>query len=154
MSAILRSAPQGGPISAVEEIRALLQATRVIALVGASLERWRPSHGIMRYLQGVGYRVLPVNPNHGGKTLHGETVYGSLAEADASLGGGQAVDLVNVFRRSEALRGVVEDAIEAGVPAIWTQVGVRDEAAASRAEAAGLTVVMDRCISVEHSRLT
>lgn len=129
-----------------EEIRDLLAATRTIAMVGASPEPWRPAHGIMRYLQRSGYRVVPVNPHHAGDTLHGETVVGSLADAGP-------VDLVNVFRRSDAVGEVVADAIGAGAPAIWIQVGIRNEPAVERARAAGLRVVTDRCISVEHSRL-
>ena len=130
-----------------ETMRRLLERTRTIAMVGASPERWRPSFGIMRYLQGSGYRVIPVNPNHAGQDLHGERVVASLAEVQP------AIDLVNVFRRAEAVGDVVEDAIRVGAPAIWIQLGIRNEVAARRAEAAGLTVVMDRCISVEHSRL-
>lgn len=153
MSALLRADLEGARLTSSEGLRALLRQTRVIAMVGASAERWRPSHGIMRYLQLAGYRVLPINPNQAGESLHGEVVWSSLAEAGGALSPREGIDLVNVFRRSEALRGVVEDAIAAGVPAIWTQLGVRDEAAGSRAEAAGLSVVMDRCISVEHGRL-
>lgn len=138
--------------SGADEARALLRRVRVIAMVGASPEPWRPSYGIMRYLQRVGFKVLPVNPNRAGETLHGEPVASSLAEARQGLRPGQLIDLVNVFRRSEALNGVVDEAIAAGAGAIWTQIGVRDEIAARRAEAAGLAVVMDRCISVEHSR--
>lgn len=115
-------------------------------MIGASPEAWRPSHGIMRYLQRAGYRVIPVNPNHAGETLHGEPVVTSLSEAGP-------VDLVNVFRRSDALGPVVDDAIKTRAPAIWTQLGIRNEAATDRARAAGLAVVADRCISVEHSRL-
>lgn len=144
MSAAVR--PRSDP--SVDPIGPLLARTRVIAMIGASPERWRPSFGIMSYLQSAGFRVLPVNPNHAGETLHGERVHGSLAEAV----GGQMVDLVNVFRRSDAVDGIVSEVIAAGLPAMWTQVGVRDEAARRRAEAAGITVVMDRCISVEHSR--
>ena len=153
MSARLRAAPTGGRVSSSEGLRALLAGTRVIAMVGASLERWRPSHGIMRDLQMSGYRVLPVNPNHAGDILHGERILSSLQEAESSLEGRGGIDLVNVFRRSDALRGVVEEAIAAGLPAIWTQIGVRDEVAAARAEAAGMWVVTERCISVERRRL-
>lgn len=125
----------------------LLERTCTIAMIGASPERSRPSFGIMRYLQGAGYRVIPVNPHHAGEDLHGERVVGSLDEIDGPI------DLVNVFRRAEAVGEAVDAAIGAQVPAIWIQLGIRNEAAAVRAEAAGLTVVMDRCISVEHSRL-
>ena len=130
-----------------DRLRALLERTRLIAMVGASPERWRPSFGIMRYLQGAGYRVVPVNPNHRGEVLHGEVVVGALAEVSGRI------DLVNVFRRPAAVPQVVEDAIGVGAAAIWMQLGIRDDSAAARAEAAGIAVVMDRCISVEHGRL-
>jgi predicted CoA-binding protein len=120
---------------------------RTIAVVGASLDPWRPSFGIARYLKRVGYRIVPVNPNHAGETLHGEPVLESLAEVEGE------VDLVNVFRRSDAVGEVVDDAITGRAGAIWMQLGIRNEAAAARARAAGLEVVMDRCISVEHARL-
>jgi predicted CoA-binding protein len=130
-----------------EYLRGLLERVRVIGMVGASPERWRPSFGIMRYLQGAGYRVIPVNPTHAGTQLHGERVISSLTEADAAL------DLVNVFRRADAVGAVVEDAIQASAPAIWLQLGIRNDEAARRAEEAGLAVVMNRCISVEHAQL-
>lgn len=130
-----------------EQLRDILAATRVIAMLGASPETRRPAFGIMRRLQQAGYRVVPVNPNHVGETLHGESVVASLAAA------GPGIDLANVFRRSEALSGIVDEVIAAGVPVLWTQLGVRDEPSAARAEAAGIVVVMDRCISVEHRRL-
>ncbi|HEY0354053.1 MAG TPA: CoA-binding protein [Enterovirga sp.] len=128
-------------------LKALLDGARVIGMVGASPEPWRPSFGIMRYLQRAGYRVIPVNPTHMGTQLHGEQVVSSLTEADAP------VDLVNVFRRSDAIGAVVEDAIRANAPAIWLQLGIRNDEAAQRAEEAGMAVVMNRCISVEHARL-
>jgi predicted CoA-binding protein len=128
-------------------LKALLDDARVIGMVGASPEPWRPSFGIMRYLQRAGYRVIPVNPRHVGTQLHGEQVVSSLTEADAP------VDLVNVFRRSDAIGAVVEDAIRANAPAIWLQLGIRNDEAAQRAEEAGMAVVMNRCISVEHARL-
>lgn len=133
--------------TASDRLRDLLTRTRTIAVVGASPEPWRASFGISRYLRDQGYRMVPVNPNHRGETLHGEPVLGSLPEI------GEPVDLVNVFRRSDAVGAVVDDAIATGAGAIWTQLGVWDPDAAARAEAAGLTVVMDRCISVEHGRL-
>jgi predicted CoA-binding protein len=128
-------------------LKALLDGAPVIGMVGASPEPWRPSFGIMRYLQRAGYRVIPVNPTHMGTQLHGEQVVSSLTEADAP------VDLVNVFRRSDAIGAVVEDAIRANAPAIWLQLGIRNDEAAQRAEEAGMAVVMNRCISVEHARL-
>jgi predicted CoA-binding protein len=133
-------------LSEPDELWRLLAGARTIGLVGASPEVWRPSFGIMRYLQQAGYRVIPVNPTHAGTELHGERVVPSLVEAKAPI------DLVNVFRRSDAVGAVVEDAILIGAPAIWTQLGVRNDDAVERALGAGIAVVMDRCISVEHSR--
>lgn len=133
--------------TASDRLRELLTRTRTIAVVGASPEPWRASFGISRYLREQGYRMIPVNPNHRGETLHGERVLGSVIEI------GEPVDLVNVFRRPDALGAVVDDAIATGARALWTQLGVWNPDAAARAEAAGLTVVMDRCISVEHGRL-
>jgi predicted CoA-binding protein len=130
-----------------DDLRALLTGARTIAVVGASNEPWRPSFGIMRYLQRAGYRIIPVNPFLSGQTVHGETFHASLRDVP------ERVDLVNVFRRPDAVEAVVDDAIAVGAPAIWMQLGVRNEAARNKAEAAGLTVVMDRCISVEHARL-
>ena len=128
-------------------LREILRSARTIAVVGASLDRWRPSHAIMRYLQRAGYRTIPVNPSAAGEVLHGEEVYASLQEVPA------AVDLVNVFRRSDFVGEAVDAAIAVGVPALWMQLGVRNDAACARAEAAGVKVVMNRCISVEHARL-
>lgn len=152
MSAASIAASPGARLTSPGELQALLRRVRVIAMVGASPEPWRPSHGIMRYLQRSGFKVLPVNPTHAGESLHGEPITSSLSEARRSLRPGQGIDLVSVFRRPEALPDLVEDAIAAGAAAIWTQLGIRDETAAARARAAGLAVVMDRCISVEHSR--
>jgi uncharacterized protein len=128
-------------------LRDLLAGARTIAVVGASNEPWRPSFSIMRYLQRAGYRIVPVNPYLVGQTVHGEPFQPSLRDF------GEPVDLVNVFRRPEAVEAVVDDAIAARAPAIWMQLGVRNEAARAKAEAAGIAVVMDRCISVEHARL-
>jgi predicted CoA-binding protein len=128
-------------------LRDLLTSARTIAVVGASNEPWRPSFGIMRYLQRAGYRVVPVNPFLVGQTVHGEAFQPSLRELR------ETVDLVNVFRRSDAIEGVVDDAIAAAAPALWMQLGIRNDAACAKAEAAGIAVVMNRCISVEHARL-
>ena len=128
-------------------LRAMLARIRVIAMVGASTETWRPSYRIMAYLQRSGYRVLPVNPFEVGKSVHGEPFHTSLRALPGP------VDLVNVFRRSDAIDEVVDDAIAAGAPALWLQLGIINIAACERAEAAGIPTVMNRCISVEHSRL-
>jgi predicted CoA-binding protein len=128
-------------------LREILTKTRIVAVVGASNEPWRPSFGIMRYLQRAGYRVVPVNPFLVGQIVHGETFRPSLREV------AESIDLVNVFRRPDAVDGVVDDAIAAGAPALWMQLGIRNDAACAKAEAAGIAVVMNRCISVEHARL-
>ncbi len=143
-------APSHAPsrdLSSPEQLRDLLARTKRIAVVGASREPWRASFGIMRYLQRVGYQVFPVNPHERGNSVHGEPFYGSLREIEGSI------DLADVFRRSDAIDEVVEDAIGAKVPVIWLQLGIYNEPACARAEAAGITVVRSRCISVEHSRL-
>ena len=101
----------------------------------------------MRYLQRYGYRIIPVNPFEGGKSVHGERFYDSLRNIP------ERVDLIDVFRRPDAIGDVDDDAIAARAPAIWLQLGIRNDAAAARAEAAGIAVVQNRCISVEHSRL-
>ena len=130
-----------------DQLREILSRARTSAVVGASNEPWRPSFGIMRYLQRAGYRVIPVNPHLLGQSVHGEPFRASLRET------GEPVDLVNVFRRPDAVEEVVDDAIAVGAPVLWTQLGVHNEAARAKAEAAGITVVMNRCISVEHARL-
>jgi predicted CoA-binding protein len=130
-----------------DNLRAILTGAKTIAVVGASNEPWRPSFGIMRYLQRAGYRVIPVNPFLVGQTAHGEPFQASLRDV------AEPVDLVNVFRRPDAVESVVDDAIAVAAPALWMQLGVRNAAAAAKARAAGMVVVMDRCISVEHARL-
>ena len=128
-------------------LRAILESVRTIAVVGASPRRERPSHRVMAYLQRQGYRTIPVNPNPAGGTINGERVYASLADVP------EPVDMVDVFRRTEAAGGVVEDAIAVGAKAVWMQLGVRDDNAAARAEAAGLEIVMNRCPAIEIPRL-
>jgi predicted CoA-binding protein len=128
-------------------LRGILERTRTIAVVGASADPWRPSSGIMRYLHQAGYRIIPVNPTALGQSLYGEPFRARLEEI------GEAVDLVNVFRRPEHVPAVVDGTIAIGAPALWLQLGIAHAEAAARAEAAGILVVMNRCISVEHSRL-
>jgi uncharacterized protein len=130
-----------------EYLRAILTSAQTIAVVGASPRSHRPSHGVMRYLQRHGYRAIPVNPFAAGQTINGERVYASLAEVP------ERIDMVDVFRRSDAAGGVVDEAIALGARVVWMQLGVCDEAAAARAEAKGLRVVMDRCPAIEIPRL-
>jgi predicted CoA-binding protein len=130
-------------------IRDILTRTRTIALVGYSANPARPSHGVARFLRTRGYRVIPVNPGLAGQEHLGEKVRASLADI------AEPVDLVDVFRRSEEVAGVVDQALamQPKPLAIWTQLGVRDDRAADRARAAGLLVVQDRCPAIEIPRL-
>jgi len=132
---------------APDYLRGILERTRTIAVVGASTDPWRPSFGVMGYLHRAGYRLIPVNPTALGRSLYGEPFRARLEEI------GAPVDLVNVFRRPEYIPSIVEEVIAIGAPALWLQMGITHLAAAARAEAAGIQVVMNRCISMEHSRL-
>lgn len=134
------------PLTLPQEIADLLRETRTIALVGISDRPRRPSYGVMKFLQDHGYRVLPVNPQIAGEHVHGEFVWARLADI------GVPIDMVDIFRRSEVAGQAVDDAIAAGAKAVWMQLGVIDEAAARRAEAAGLKVVMDRCPAIDIPR--
>ena len=126
-------------------IRRVLTETKSIALVGASANPARPSHHVMAFLLGRGFRVIPVNPGLAGQTLLGQRVVARLADLP------EPVDLVDIFRQSDAAGGVVDEALALPQPPrfIWMQIGVRDEAAAARAEAVGIVVVMDRCPKIE-----
>ena len=135
------------PLTSDQEIAELLSRTRTIALVGASDRPDRPSYDVMRYLQTHGYRVLPVNPQITGEHVHGEYVWRELAQI------GEQIDMVDLFRRSGAAGEAVDEAIAAGAKSVWMQIGVVNEEAAARAEAAGLQVVMDRCPKIEIARL-
>jgi predicted CoA-binding protein len=126
------------------EIKALLQRVKTIAVVGLSPDPDRPSYSVAMYLQGCGYRIVPVRP--GGGEILGEKVYARLSDVPF------AVDIVDHFRRSSEVGAHIDEAIELRVPAVWMQEGIVDEAAATRAREAGLMVVMDRCMLKEHRK--
>jgi predicted CoA-binding protein len=125
-------------------IEEMLRTYHTIAVVGLSHKRYRPSFGVSEYMKSAGYRIIPVNPNE--REVLGEKAYATLDDVPGE------VEIVNIFRRSEFVPEVVEAAIRKGARAIWMQEGVVHEAAAERARAAGLDVVMDRCILKEHRR--
>ena len=135
------------PLTDDAAIKALLETARTIALVGASDRPDRPSYRVMATLQAHGYRVIPVNPQITGEHVHGEFVFRDLDQL------GDPIDIVDIFRRSDAAGEVVDQAIAIGAKAVWMQLGVIDQAAAARAEAAVLQVVMDRCPAIEIPRL-
>ena len=134
------------PLTKEDDIRRLLTETRAIALVGASDRPTRPSWGVMRMLLGHGYRVIPVNPQLAGQHIQGELVRGDLAEVE------EPIDMVDIFRRPLAAGEAVDEAIAVGAKSVWMQIGVINEDAARRAEAAGLDVVMDRCPAIDIPR--
>ncbi|WP_422049580.1 CoA-binding protein [Shimia sp.] len=130
-------------------LRKILKRSKVIAVVGVSMNTVRPSYYVARYLSLKGYRVIPVNPGHAGKTLFGETVVADLSEISAP------VDMVDIFRRSEAVPPIVDQAL-AHLPTlktIWMQIGVEHAAAAAKAEAQGIDVIQNRCPKIEYQRL-
>ncbi|WP_166266901.1 CoA-binding protein [Marinobacter caseinilyticus] len=135
------------PASNPETLRHILTAVRTIAMVGASEKLHRASHQVMAYLQGRGYRVIPVNPRLAGQTLLGETVYPNLQSIP------ERVDMADLFLASDHTGPVMEAAIALKIPILWLQIGVINEEAAHQAEAEGLTVVMDRCPKQEIPRL-
>ena len=135
------------PLTRDEDIYDLLANARTIAMVGASDRPNRPSNGVMRFLQSRGYRVIPVNPQITGEHLFGEFVWRELGQI------GEPIDIVDIFRRPIAAGVIVNEAIAIGAKAVWLQLGVINEGAAERAEAAGLKVVMDRCPKIEIPRL-
>jgi len=128
-------------------LRGILRSVKTIAMVGAS-DYWnRPSYFVMKYLQVKGFRVLPVNPRAQAPEILGERVYAELTDLPGP------VDMVDVFRSSEAAGPITDEAIRIGAKIVWMQIGVRNDAAAAKAEAAGLKVVMNRCPKIEYSRL-
>ncbi|MBR9841600.1 MAG: CoA-binding protein [Rhodobacteraceae bacterium] len=130
-------------------LKDILKRTKSVAVVGVSMNPVRPSYYVARYLSLKGYTVIPVNPGHAGKMLFGQTVRASLSEIDVP------VDMVDIFRRSEAVPPIVDEAMEhlPGLKTIWMQIGVEHAEAAAKAEAAGLTVIQNRCPKIEYQRL-
>ncbi|MEO5810332.1 MAG: CoA-binding protein [Sphingomicrobium sp.] len=135
------------PLTDPKDIAGLLQGARTIAMVGASDRPDRASYGVMKFLQDQGYRVIPVNPRITGEHVHGEYVWRELGQI------GEPIDIVDIFMRSDSVGPIVDGAIAVGAQAVWMQLGVIDEAAAAKAEAAGLKVVMDHCPKIEFARL-
>jgi predicted CoA-binding protein len=135
------------PLTRDDDIAELLANARTIAVVGASDRPDRPSYGVMKALQDHGYRVIPVNPQITGEHVLGEFVWRELGQL------GVPIDIVDIFRRPEAAGEAVDEAIAVGAKAVWLQLGIVNEAAAARAEAAGLKVVMDRCAKIDVARL-
>jgi predicted CoA-binding protein len=129
----------------INTLRRILKESRVIAVVGLSADWYRPSYFAAKYMQEHGYRVIPVNPKY--DSILGEKCYRSLRDI------GERVDLVDVFRKTEDVMPVAEEAIAIGAKVLWQQLGVKNEAAAAKARAAGLETVLDRCVKIEHGRL-
>jgi len=133
-----------GTKSSADPITEILKTYRTIAVVGLSSNRMRPSFGVTEYMQAAGYRIIPVNPNE--REVLGEKSYERLEDVPGKI------DIVNVFRRAEEVAGVVESAIRVGAKVVWMQQGIENEEAAEKARAAGLVVVEDACILVEHRK--
>ena len=131
-----------------DEIWELLERAQRIAVVGLSVHPERPSHSVARFLQSVGYTIMPVNPTYAGQAILGEPVVARVTDLASPI------DVVQIFRRSEDVPGPVDDAIAAGAGAVWMQLGIRNDEAAATARSAGLTVIQDRCMAVEFRRLT
>jgi predicted CoA-binding protein len=129
----------------INELRRILHDNRVIAVVGLSADWYRPSYFAAKYMLEHGYRIIPVNPKYA--EILGQKCHKSLRDI------GEKVDLVDVFRKSQDVMPIAEDAIAIGARVLWQQLGVKNEAAAAKARAAGLDTVMDRCVKIEHGRL-
>ncbi|WP_103171860.1 CoA-binding protein [Paracoccus sp. SY] len=133
-----------------EDIARIARTVRIVAIVGLSPNEMRPSWGVARYLQANGFRIIPVNPGHAGGTILGETVYARLADIPKSA----HVQMVDIFRRSEAVGSIVDEALVhlPDLKSIWLQLGIRDDIAAAKARARGVTVIQDRCPKIEFPR--
>jgi len=130
-----------------EEIKEVLRSSKTVAVIGISLKEDRPSYGVASYLKSKGYRIIPVRPD--GDEILGEKVYHSLTEIPGEI----EIDVVDIFRKSEDVPPVVEEAIHRGAKVVWMQEGIVNQEASAKAEKAGLKVVMDRCTKKEHQRL-
>lgn len=132
-------------------ISTLLSECKTIAVVGLSAKQERPSHGVARYLQAHGYRIIPVNPSYAGSRILNEHCYPTLTQArNDMVGSGVPIDIVDCFRKSQDIMPIVEEAIAIGARCIWMQLGIVNEEGAQKARSAGLEVVMDRCLKIEH----
>ena len=131
-------------------IRSILSGVKTVAMVGGTDNNVRPSYFVLRYLLGKGYRVIPIHPGLAGKEILGQRVYARLADVP------EPIDMVDIFRRQDAISGVVDEALALNPKpkVIWMQLALRDDAAAARAEAAGVQVVMNRCVKIEYGRLS
>ncbi|HLX59104.1 MAG TPA: CoA-binding protein [Ktedonobacteraceae bacterium] len=127
----------------------ILQQYRRVAIVGISTDPYRPSHFVAIYLQAEGYDIILINPRYAGQTLLGKRVYATLTEAQAA---GEQIEIVDVFRRAGDVPPIADEAIAIGAKVLWLQLGIRNDDSAKRAQAAGLTVVQDRCMKIEHAR--
>jgi uncharacterized protein len=127
----------------------ILQHYQHVAIVGVSADQYRPSHFVAIYLQAEGYDIIPINPRYAGQTILGKRVYATLTEAKEA---GETIEIVDVFRKPQDVPPIAEEAIKIGARILWMQLGIRNEEAAQKAEAAGLTVVQDRCMKIEHAR--
>lgn len=131
----------------INTLRRILKENHIIAVVGLSADWFRPSYFAAKYMQEHGYRVIPVNPRYAGKSILGERCYASLREIP------EKVDIADVFRKTEDVMPIAEDAIAIRAKVLWQQLGVRNEAAAAKARGAGMEAVMDHCVKIEHGRL-
>ena len=138
----------------MRSISQILNDSKTIAIVGLSNKPDRASYGVAEYLQEAGYRIVPVNPSYAGDTILGETVHASLQDAaDALAAGGQQIDIVDCFRKSEDIPPIAREAIAVRAGCLWMQLDIENQAAADLARAAGLDVVQNHCIKIEHRSL-
>lgn len=137
----------------MKTVQQILKDSSTVAVVGLSDKPERPSYGVAAYLQQHGYRILPVNPSYVGQSILGEQVFATLQEAAASLPAGMSIDIVDCFRNAADMLPVAQEAIAVRAGSLWMQIGVVNQAAADLARAAGLDVVMDKCMKIEHRNL-